>query len=134
MYLFDTDTITNVFKRRPSPELAARLRSTKPSGQFVSAITVAEIVYGAERSGDRDRHLHNLQTRLLPNVTVLDFDLETACIAGRVRAELAAAGKSIAFADLQIAAAALANELILVTGNVRRFRSIPRLRVENWLT
>jgi tRNA(fMet)-specific endonuclease VapC len=37
-------------------------------------------------------------------------------------------------ADLRIAAVALAQDLILVTGNVRHFQRVPNLRVENWLS
>ena len=36
-------------------------------------------------------------------------------------------------ADLEIAAIALANKLVLVTGNTRHFGCIPGLTVENWL-
>jgi tRNA(fMet)-specific endonuclease VapC len=42
-------------------------------------------------------------------------------------------GLPLADADLRIAAIALANDLTLVTGNVRHFRRIPDLAVENWL-
>jgi tRNA(fMet)-specific endonuclease VapC len=34
--------------------------------------------------------------------------------------------------DLQIASIALANDLILVTGNVEEFRRVHGLRVEDW--
>jgi tRNA(fMet)-specific endonuclease VapC len=36
-------------------------------------------------------------------------------------------------ADLQIAAVAIANNLTLVSGNIKHYRGIPGLRVENWL-
>jgi len=39
----------------------------------------------------------------------------------------------LALADLEIAAIAIANQFILVTGNVRHFTRIPELSVENWL-
>jgi predicted nucleic acid-binding protein len=35
--------------------------------------------------------------------------------------------------DLRIASIALRNKLILVTGNTRHFKVIPKLEVENWI-
>jgi hypothetical protein len=35
--------------------------------------------------------------------------------------------------DLRIASIALANDLVLVTGNVRHFRRVPGLVIEDWL-
>jgi len=43
------------------------------------------------------------------------------------------AGTPLAIADLEIAAIALVNKLVLVTGNTRHFVRIPELTVENWL-
>jgi tRNA(fMet)-specific endonuclease VapC len=49
-----------------------------------------------------------------------------------VRAELEARGQSIGGNDLWIAAHALSTKLILVTNNVREFRRVPGLKIENW--
>ena len=35
--------------------------------------------------------------------------------------------------DLKIAAIALVNDALLLSGNLRDFRQVPGLRVENWL-
>jgi len=43
------------------------------------------------------------------------------------------AGIPLALADLEIAAIAIANELTLVSGNLRHFSRSCELRVENWL-
>ena len=57
MYLFDTDVITNVFKKKPSPHLLRRLQTISPDEQFTTVITVSEIVYGAQKSDNPDHHL-----------------------------------------------------------------------------
>ncbi len=133
MYLFDTDIISNIFKKQPSPGLLARLAETPRNQQHISTITVSEIVYGACKSDRPDYHLANLQNILLPAVTILGFDSKAAYVCGRIRAELEKAGTPLALADLEIAAIALANKLVLVTGNSRHFERVPGLVVENWL-
>ncbi|MFW5640124.1 MAG: type II toxin-antitoxin system VapC family toxin [Thermodesulfobacteriota bacterium] len=133
MYLFDTDAITNLLKKRPSSSLIHRLKEVKPEKQFISSITIAEIVYGAIKSDRPEHHLENLETILLPMVTVLDFDVRAGYIAGHHRAKLEKLGTPLAWPDLQIAAIAISHQMTLVTGNIRHFSRIPELRVENWL-
>jgi tRNA(fMet)-specific endonuclease VapC len=67
------------------------------------------------------------------NVTILPFDDTAAGVYGALRAQLERQGTPLAEPDLRIAAVALANDLILVTGNVRHFARVPGLPIENWL-
>ncbi|MEZ5450819.1 MAG: type II toxin-antitoxin system VapC family toxin [Thiolinea sp.] len=133
MYLFDTDTLTNIVKPRPSPKLLARLQTLPQSEQYVSTVTIAEIVYGAMRSHRPDYHLHNLEHVLLPSVNVIGFDAKAAYACGHIRAELEQKGTPLALADLEIASIAIANDLVLVTHNVKHFERIGRLRYEDWV-
>ena len=133
MYLFDTDTITNIFKPVPSQRLLSKLKEIGPEQQFVSAITIYEIIYGAYKSTRTDHHLRNLKELLLPRVTIVDFDSQAAFICGALRVELERTGEPLPLADLQVASIAIANDLVLVTGNVGHFKGILRLPVENWL-
>lgn len=133
MYLFDTDIITNIFRKQPFPGLLTRLAEIPRNQQHISTVTVSEIVYGAYKSDRPDYHLANLQNILLPAVNILGFDSKAAYACGRIRAELEKAGTPLALADLEIAAIALANKLMLVTGNSRHFARIPGLTVQNWL-
>lgn len=52
---------------------------------------------------------------------------------GEIRWELEQKGKRIGDMDLFIAANALEEELIVVTGNGKHFSRIPGLKVENWM-
>ncbi len=133
MYLFDTDALSQVLKRAPSPALLARLGTTPPEQQFTSAITVGEMVYGAYRGGRPDHFLRQLEERLWPNVRILSFNRAAAEVYGRLRADLERVGTPLAEPDLRIASIALAHDLTVVTGNVRHFARVPGLRVENWL-
>ena len=80
-----------------------------------------------------DYHLINLETVLLPAVNIIGFDTKAAYVCGRIRAELEKRGTPLDLADLEIAAIAIANNLILVTNNVRHFERVPLLQYENWL-
>ena len=134
MYLLDTDILSNLLKRTPSTRLISRLASVPTEQQFTSSVTLGELVYGAHRLGSRAGvFLERLERLLPPNLPVLPFDAAAARRYGEVRAELERRGAPLADADLRIGAIALARDLTVVTGNVRHFRRIRHLPVENWL-
>jgi predicted nucleic acid-binding protein len=60
MYLFDTDVISHLFKKKPPPVPANRLAAVPARDQFISTFTVAAIVHGARKSARPDFHLDNL--------------------------------------------------------------------------
>jgi tRNA(fMet)-specific endonuclease VapC len=133
MYLLDTDILSNLMKRSPSPILIVKLASVPVEQQFTSSITLGELVYGAHRLEARtDALLERLEKTLLPNLPILPFDADAAYQYGEVRAQLERQGTPIGEADLRIAAIALAHGFTVVTGNVRHFQRVPGLSVENW--
>ena len=132
-YLFDTDAISELLRRRPSPSYVDWVRSVPREDQFISAVSVGELYHGAHRSAARARHLTNIEERVLPAVTVLPYDVAVARVFGRIRAELEAVGTRLDDADLQIAATALHHGLAIVTGNVRHFARIDGLSINRIL-
>ena len=128
-YLFDTDAISEVLRRKPAAPYLRWLKTVPRVDQFTSAVVIGELYKGAFRSSDSARHLENIEKRVLPAVSVLPYDVATARVYGEVRARLEAAGRVLADADLQIAATALHHGLEVVTGNLRHFQRIPGLRI-----
>lgn len=128
-YLFDTDAISELLKPRPLPAYVTWLRAIPPAEQLTSAVVIGELFKGAFRSAHASLHLRNIETRVLPALTVLAYDVETARVHGALQARLEADGRALADADLQIAATAIHHGLELVTGNLRHFRRIPGLRI-----
>jgi tRNA(fMet)-specific endonuclease VapC len=124
-YLFDTDAISEVLKKRPAAAYLGWLKTIPRDEQFTSAVVIGELYKGAFRAVHRDRHLENLEKRVLPSLTVLPYEVATARVYGAIRAELERRGRSLADADLQIAATALQHGLMLVTGNDKHFRRVP---------
>jgi len=129
-YLFDTDAISEILKKRPISAYREWLSNIPREEQFTSAVVIGELYKGAFRSVDTERHLKNIDGRILRAVTVLPYDVAVARVFGRIHADLSAAGRGLADADLQIAATAIHHGLDLVTGNLRHFRRIPHLQIE----
>jgi predicted nucleic acid-binding protein len=132
-YLFDTDAVSEVLRPKPLPAYLAWLRAVPREDQFVSAVTVGELYHGAYRSAAQERHLTNIEQRLLPAVTILPYDASVAKVFGQLRADLERAGTRLDDADLQIASTALHHGLELVSGNVRHFDRVPGLRLNSAL-
>ena len=133
LYLFDTDIISNVVKKKPSRYLIERLRVIPTQIQYISTITVGELVYGAFKSDHKEKHLKQLNNKLLPLVQLIPFDNREAFIYGEIRSKLEKRGIPLSDTDLMIASTALANGFVLITGNERHFTRINDLQVENWL-
>lgn len=137
MYLFDTDVLSALAKKRRPEGLMKRLAATPVAAQFTSAVNAAEIYHGLCRlgaeSGAGARLLDFFEGQVFPRLTILPFDRAEARTYGRIRAALERKGRPRFEADLQIAAVALTRRLTVVTGNVRHFEGIPGLKVENWL-
>ena len=128
-YLLDTNILIYTIKNRP---MSVRRAFKKHSGQMaISAVSLGELVYGAEKSTQTERNLNDIDG-LVSRLKVLPFDQEAAIQFGQVRAELARAGKPIGPYDQMIAGQARSQGLILVSNNMREFKRVPGLRVENW--
>jgi len=133
-YLFDTDAVSEVLRKRPSPAYINWLMSLPRELQYISSISVGELYKGAYRSVAKDKHLKNIEEKLLPRLTVLPYDISTAKVFGLLSAELEKEGKPLADADLQIAATALHHDLELVTGNLKHFSRIADLKINTVLS
>ena len=131
-YLLDTDTGRGLIRRR-SPALLERLTAFSPEEIGVSAITVAELQFGAQRSSQPQRNLEALELFLLP-LTIVDFDFDAATRSGGLRSDLEMRGQPIGPYDMLIASQALSLELTLVSNKTREFSRVTGLRIENWLT
>ena len=131
MYLLDTNICIYAINGR-NRKIVETLKS-KPVGEVgLSAITLAELEYGASKSAHRDRNRLMLIGFASP-FRILPFDSADAEMFGILRTYLERAGTPIGPYDLQIAAQAVIRNYVLVTNNVGEFRRIPGLKVENWV-
>ena len=132
-FLFGTDAISELLRLRPAMSYTNWLIKVPREEQFTSAVVIGALYKGAYRSQDRDRHLTNIEQRILPAVTVLPYDINTAKVFGKIRAQLEEEGTILSDADLQIAATAICFDLELLTGNLRHFSRISTLKLNTIL-
>jgi tRNA(fMet)-specific endonuclease VapC len=126
--MLDTDSVS--FAIRGTGRVAERIVEHKPSELCISAITLAELRFGAEcRKAEK---LDRAFEAFLRNVSAVPFDEECAATYGRIGALLAARGEMIGETDTMIAAHAITLGLTLVTNNTRHFRRVGGLSIANW--
>ena len=129
-YLLDTDTCSYIMKRS-NARVMARLQGTSVRDVCISVISKAELLYGVEISVRRQQDEAALKA-FLEYAEVLPFPDEAAPHYARVRADLKKRGAMIGANDLLIAAHALSLDLRLVTNNMREFKRVRGLAIENW--
>nr|WP_218940605.1 type II toxin-antitoxin system VapC family toxin [Pusillimonas noertemannii] len=125
--MLDTNAVIALLKGHPG--FLARLRRHRPADFAMPSIVVHELFYGAYKGRQVARNLERVQAL---QFQVLDFDREDAQRAGELRALLSAAGTPIGPYDVLIAGQAWARGLTLITHNMREFRRIAHIRVEDW--
>jgi tRNA(fMet)-specific endonuclease VapC len=129
--MLDTNICIYIIKRRPEPVL--RRFGLFPVGEIgISAITLAELEYGAAKSAQPKQNHEALEQFISP-LHVAAFDRQATAAYGRIRAMLEKTGRAIGAMDLLIAAHALSLGVQLVTNNEKEFKRVPGLRVENWV-
>ena len=97
----------------------------------MSVVTYLELIYGAHKSQQVEANVARIR-QLSDLIPVQALDAAAATHYGKLRAGLEKSGSLIGAYDLLIAAHALALQLTLVTNNLREFRRVPGLRLENW--
>jgi tRNA(fMet)-specific endonuclease VapC len=128
-YMLDTDTIS--FALRGHGGVGDQIRARKPSELCMSAITLGELRYGAERKGSR--RLHGLIDSFAATLEIASFDETAAGEYGRIACILADRGTPIGDFDVLIAAHAVSLQRTLVTNNLRHLSRVPGLSLESWV-
>jgi toxin FitB len=137
MIILDTNVLSETMQPQPSPRVLTWWEQQESAELFITAVTVAEVLYGIEllRHGKRRAALLAGADRMFGKVFVgriLSFDESAA----REFAEIAAGrrflGRPIAEFDAQIAAIASAHRAILATRNIADFDGCGLRLVNPW--
>jgi tRNA(fMet)-specific endonuclease VapC len=119
-----------VIKRRPLELLEVFNRHV---GQMcISSITMAELLYGVEKSSAPDHNLRQVED-FISRLTVLPYGIKAAAHCGEIRAGLERIGFPIGGNDLHIAGHDRSEGLSLVSNNLKEFERVDALRLENWV-
>ena len=130
-YLLDTNIVIYVLKRRPIEVLS--IFNTNASRMAISSITLSELFYGAEKSAHVDKNLEAVD-EFITHLEVLPYDAKASQHYGQIKSSLEKKGEIIGENDIHIAAHAISQGLILVTNNLREFKRVNNLALENWVT
>lgn len=126
-YLLDTTACIALIRRKE--EVASQILHVGEKNCFVSEITIAELYYGACKSG-KASHLRDVQliSELFETIPIFP-SLRTY---GEIKSALEREGNRIDDFDLLIGATALFNSMTLVTHNTKHFQRIPQLDIADW--
>jgi len=138
MHVLDTDTLT--YAHAGLARIEDRVRQVGEDNVVTTVITAIEILRGRYefllKASDGEQLLRAQQLlqgseELLESVAILQVDAPTSVMFDRLRANRSL--RKIGRADLLIACIVLAHSATLVTRNLRHFRDIPGLQLENWM-
>ncbi|WP_333878030.1 type II toxin-antitoxin system tRNA(fMet)-specific endonuclease VapC [Methylobacter sp.] len=129
-YMLDTHIAIYVIKNHPLNALA---NFNRHAGQMcISAITLAELLHGAEKSAKPEHNLRQVED-FFSRLDVLEYSSKAAAHYGDIRADLEHKGTPIGVNNLHIAGHARSEGLTLTTNNLREFERVEGLRLDNWI-
>lgn len=137
IYLLDTNVISEFAKKIPNEHVLERYYANE-TRCAIPAVVWQELIYGLEKmpEGKRRCIVADAIENLRSNMDVIPYDAFAAGICGELLARCDAAGTPSSYTDTQIAATAVANNMILVTHNERDFAAlckISMLKIEDWI-
>lgn len=126
-YLLDTDVCIELIKH--NERVLDKVEAVGTENCFITEITIAELFYGAAKSGraeqfdDVDYILRAFDLKpLLPSLRVY----------GENKSLLESKGQMIGEFDLLIGSCAVHHNLIMVTSNLKHFDHVPDIELEDW--
>lgn len=130
-YLLDTNICIYLIKKHP-PEVFKRFQKILIKQLHIPTITIFELYYGIEKNNSQQRNLSALENFIAP-LEIVDFNIDAAMWAAKIRATLQKKGTAIGAYDIQIAAVALSLDMVLLTNNMSEFERVDGLKLENWV-
>lgn len=137
IYLLDTNIISEIAKPLPNEKLLINL-DAQSCFSVISSTVWYEVLKGIAilPEGAMKSKLDKYATEYVQTVfPILPYDEHCASLQAHIDSIMKSKGTPVPYKDAQIAATAMANNLILVTRNTNDFEPICRefpLHVENW--
>ena len=130
MYFLDTNTCIYFLNGR-FQQIKTKVLSTPPNQIAIPSVVKAELLFGAYKSRSREKNIEKVSQFLEP-FEIIVFDDMMTWVYADIRCATEACGHSVGPNDLFIASIVKFHEGILVTNNVREFKRIQGLVVEDW--
>lgn len=133
-YLLDTNVVSELNREEPHPQVVDAVADRADT--WLSSVVVHEMEYGVQLlpPGRRRERIVALHAQFLTvfRDRILLLDPRAAELAALLRAAERRAGRTLAVPDALIAGTAMANDLVLVTRNVRHFAALDVAIVNPW--
>ncbi len=127
-YLLDTDICISLIKHNKN--VLSKILEVGRENCFVSEITVAELFYGAAKSG-RDEHYKDVS--LIQKLFTVIPIFPCLKLYGETRFKLEKDSNKLDNFDLLIGCTSVYDKMIMVTGNTRHYQRIDDIKLENWM-
>lgn len=136
IYLLDTNVISEFLKPRPNSAVI-RAASEKRDVCAICSVVWQESVFGYEKmpEGKRKEHVGEYLLKIKSMYSIIPYDSFAAQICGELQARCEERGVPVPRYDSQIAATAIANNMILITHNTADYEALQEnsmLHVEDW--
>ena len=128
MYLLDSDIIVEYL--RGNKLIVDKLIYLSYENLYTTTISLAGLFYGIYASSKPEQNAQKLMDFLL-YVRVLNINLDSCKLFGKIKSNLKKSGKIIDNFDLLIACICITNNLILITNNEKHFEKINDIKILN---
>ncbi len=129
MYILDTNTLIYFFKGIGN--VAGILLSKSPKDISIPSIALYELEVGIAKSTKPNKRRKQLKS-LISKIDISSFGAKEAEVAAMIRANLESKGTPIGPYDILIAGTALSTNATLVTHNIKDFKKVNGLNIEDW--
>lgn len=129
MYLLDTNICIALIKANLK---AMSIFLAKAVQCYIPTLVLGELYKGVYCSQKVEKNLANLND-FLSLIAIVEFDRSAALEFGLIQSELRRKGLPTGEIDALLAAVARSRTDTLVTNNIRHFKNIEGLKLENWL-
>ncbi len=129
--LLDTNTCI-YFLNRASEKVVQQFKELSPSQIKLPSITVAELYYGAEKSKFKAKNREKVK-RFVSTFEIISFDEKVCTAYAKIRHSLERLGTPVGPMDLLISSIGLAYNFTVVTNNIKEFKRVKGLKLQNWV-
>jgi len=129
VYLLDTNII--IYALKGHAVVNENLRNHLNDPLHINVVTLMELYYGAYKSQKVESNIAKIKA-LESTIEVIPVGKEVVAIYGSYKAKLERSGTPLDDFDLIVAACAMTHNLILVTNNIKHFKRIEGLKIQDW--
>ena len=132
-YLLGTNICIHFFKNEYN--IPVKIKEKGLENCYISEITLLELFFGAENSNEKYKKNNYQKVKIFEQIMENRVVPISACIEiyAKEKTRLRAQGKFPGEFDLIIGSTAVANQMILVTRNIKHFKDISGIQLENWI-